>query len=146
MEKKLNIMETAIRSGIFQTFTRLLEGSPIERELRSDTVYTLFAPADIAFAYLPAETLKKLLLAENRGILGHLLGYHAVPGKIMSSQLRDLRSAKTAYGESLIISNKGELRIEGARLLQKDIEAGNGVIHAIDRLLLPATATSSASA
>jgi uncharacterized surface protein with fasciclin (FAS1) repeats len=146
MGKQLNIFDTASRSGIFQTFTRLLEGSRIERELRSETLYTLFAPADIAFAYLPAETLNKLLRAENHGVLGDLLGYHVVPGKIMSVQLRDFAKAKTAYGESLVITNAGELRIEGARLLQKDIEARNGVIHAIDRLLLPATAATSASA
>lgn len=146
MGEKLNIIDAAIRSGIFQTFTRLLEGSPLERELRSGTSYTLFAPADIAFAYLPAETLKQLLQAENHGTLGNLLGYHAVPGKIMSAELRDLTSARTAYGGSLIIKNSDELRVDGARLLQTDIEARNGVIHAIDRLLIPATTVTSVSA
>lgn len=146
MGESLNIIDTASRSGIFQTFTRLLEGSDLERELRSGTSYTLFAPADIAFAYIPAETLNHLLQAERNGVLGDVLSFHAVPEKIMMAELKDLASAKTLYGEDLIIKNAHELRIEGARLLQTDIEARNGVIHAIDRLLLPARAATSASA
>jgi uncharacterized surface protein with fasciclin (FAS1) repeats len=146
MGEVLNIIDTAIRSGIFQTFTRLLEGSALERELRSGNLYTLFAPADIAFAYIPAETLNQLLQAERNGILADVLSYHAVPEKILVSQLRDLSQTKTVYGEYLIVNNTHELRIAGARLLQTDIEARNGVIHAIDRLLLPAGAATSASA
>ena len=146
MAEALNIIDTAIRSGIFQTFTRLLEGSALERELRCGTSYTLFAPADIAFAYIPAKTLNQLLQAERNGVLADVLSYHAVPGKIMIAELEGLSSAKTIYGENLIVKNVPELRIAGARLLQMDIEARNGVIHAIDRLLLPATAATSASA
>lgn len=146
MGEALNIIDTAIRSGIFQTFTRLLEGSNLERELRSGTSYTLFAPADIAFAYLPSETLNQLIQAERNEILADVLGYHAVPEKILVSQLKNLLRAKTVYGDYLIVNNTYELRIAGARLLQTDIEARNGVIHAIDRLLLPASAASSASA
>ncbi len=146
MAEALNIIDTAIRSGIFQTFTRLLEGSDLERELRSGISYTLFAPADIAFAYIPAETLNQLLQAERNGVLADVLSYHAVPGKIMMAELKDLASAKTLYGEDLAIKNADELRIEGARLLQTDIKARNGVIHAIDRLLLPVKEATSASA
>jgi len=146
MGEVLNIIDTAIRSGIFQTFTRLLQGSALERELRSGNLYTLFAPADIAFAYIPAESLNQLLQAERNGILANVLSYHAVPEKILVSQLRDLSQTKSVYGEYLIVNNNPELRIAGARLLQTDIEARNGVIHAIDRLLLPARAATSASA
>jgi uncharacterized surface protein with fasciclin (FAS1) repeats len=146
MAEALNIIDTAIRSGIFQTFIRLLEGSPLERELRCGTSYTLFAPADIAFAYIPAETLNQLLQAERKGVLADVLSYHAVPGKIMMAELKGISSAKTIYGENLTVKTAPELRIEGARLFQTDIEARNGVIHAIDRLLLPATAATSASA
>ena len=146
MTEALNIIDKAIRSGIFQTFTRLLEASPLEQKLRSGTSYTLFAPADIAFAYIPAETLNQLLQAERKGVLADVLSYHAVAGRIMMAELKDLASVKTVYGEHLIVKNAPELRIEGARLLHTDIEARNGVIHAIDRLLLPATAATSASA
>jgi len=146
MAEALNIIDTAIRSGIFQTFTRLLEGSALERKLRCGTSYTLFAPSDIAFAYIPAETISQLLQADRSGILADVLSYHVVPEKIMASQLRDLLQAKTENGEFLIVDSTHELRIGGARLLQTDIEARNGVIHAIDRMLLPARASTSASA
>jgi len=122
-----------------------VEGSPLERRLKGATSYTLFAPADIAFALIPAQTLNQLLQAENQGILSHVLSHHAVSGKLRSFQLRCLSRAKTAYGEKLMISNADELRIDGARLLQTDIEARNGVIHAIDRLWPPAKAATSVS-
>ncbi len=141
----LNIIDTAIRSGTFQTFTRLLEGSAVERRLKGVTAYTLFAPADISFAYLPAETLNQLLHAESLGILADLLSYHVVPRKIMMADLQHLSKAKTVYGQDLTFNHVHGLRIEGARLLQTDIEARNGVIHAIDRLLLPARHATSAS-
>lgn len=137
MTETLSIIEVAMRSGVFRSFTRLLEGSPLEEELNGEASYTLFAPADIAFAYLSPETITQLLHAENQGILSDVLGYHAVPEKFLATQLKDLSRLKTTFGDDLIISNTGELRIDGARLLQTDILARNGVIHVIDRLLLP---------
>lgn len=146
MREAVNIIDTAIRSGIFQTFTRLLEGSSLERRLKGVTAYTLFAPVDTSFAYIPAETLNQMLQAKSRGILADLLSYHVIPGKVMMAELRHLSRAKTVYGDDFIISNVHELRIAGARLLQTDIEARNGVIHAIDRLLLPSRLATTALA
>lgn len=138
----LNIIDTALRAGVFQTFTRLLEGSVLERELRCNRPYTLFAPMDIAFAYLPSEVFGQLLEADRQGILGKILGYHAVPQKLTSHELKDLSSAKTVYGEQILITNLNGLRIGGAKLVEVDIEARNGIIHAIDRILLPAKTAS----
>src|SRR5688572_27598713 len=146
MEGPLPIIDTAIRIGIFQTFTRLLEGSSVERQLRSTSCFTLFAPADMAFAYIPAETLNRLLRAECQGTLSDVLAYHVAPGKFLATQLRDLPSLKTTSGEELVITNTRELRIAGARLLQTDIQARNGVIHGIDRLLLPVERAAATSA
>lgn len=140
----LNVIDTAIRSGIFQTFTRLLEGSPLEARLRSQELFTLFAPVDISFAYLPAETFDHLLRAENQGILSDMLGYHVVCGKIMSCELRGLCKTPTVYGLELTIDNTGELTVDGARLLHVDIVARNGVIHGVDRLLMPNKAAATA--
>ena len=133
----LNVIDTAIRSGIFQTFTRLLEGSPLEERLRSQESFTLFAPVDISFAYMSAETFDHLLSAENRGILSDVLGYHVVTGKIMSCELRGLCKTPTVYGVELSIGDTGELTVDGAKLLHADIVACNGVIHGVDRLLIP---------
>lgn len=141
----LNLIDTAIRSGTLQTFTRLLEGSRFEKMLRCEGPYTIFAPADIAFAYIEEETINRLLHAESNGVLPNTLSHHAVPGKILSKNLGAIARVKTLYGENLTICSRGELRIEGARLLHTDIEAQNGVIHTIDRLLLPAQISKSAS-
>ena len=137
MPGALNLIDTAIRLGTFQTFTRLLEGSHFERTLRSGGSYTVFAPADISFAYIGEETIRRLLCAEGLGILAEVLSYHAVPGKIMRAELEGLKRVKTLHGAELTLCNDRELRIEGARLLYTDIEAQNGVIHGIDRVLLP---------
>lgn len=143
---ELNIIDTAIRCGTFQTFTRLLEGSPLEQKLRSRDSFTLFAPVDIAFAYLTPEMFNYLLRAENQGVLSNVLGYHAVPSRLMSHQLRAGGKAETVYGAELLVDNATELRVSGARLLHLDILACNGVIHGIDRLLMPARTAASASA
>jgi uncharacterized surface protein with fasciclin (FAS1) repeats len=141
----LNVIDTAIRTGIFQTFTRLLEGSPLEARLRSQESFTLFAPVDISFAYLPPETFDRLLKAENQGILSDVLGYHVVPARVMSCQLKGLCKTPTVYGVELTIDNTIELRIDGAKLLHLDIVAHNGVVHGIDRLLMPVKASAVAS-
>ena len=143
--QKLNIIDTAVRTGTFQTFTRLMEGSPLEGRLRSQESFTLFAPVDISFAYLPPETFDRLLKAANQGILSDVLGYHVVPRKILSSELRDLRNAPTVYGVELTIDNAIELRVGGAKVLHVDIVAWNGVIHGIDQLLLPVKSAAAAS-
>jgi uncharacterized surface protein with fasciclin (FAS1) repeats len=143
--QKLNVIDTAIRSGIFQTFTRLLEGSPLEARLKSQEEFTLFAPVDVSFAYLPPETFDHLLRAENQGILSEVLGYHAVFGKIMSCELTGLCKTPTVYGVELTFNNTGELKVDGAKLLHADILACNGVIHGIDRLLMPIKSAAPAS-
>ena len=145
MSKGLTLLDTAIQNGIFQTFTKLLEGSRLEMELRRPKPYTLFAPADIAFAYLPAETLDSLIRAENAGMLEDLLGFHDVPGRFLLDRLKELSTIKTACGADLTISNVEEVRLGGARLLHVDIETQYGVIHAIDRLLIPVQRSYSAT-
>ena len=141
----LNVIDTAVRTGIFQTFTRLLEGSRLEQRLRGNESFTLFAPVDISFAYLPSETFDSLLMAENQGTLSDVLEYHVVPGKFMFRDLCTLCKTPTVCGVDLTFENTTELRVEGAKLLHVDILAWNGVIHAIDRLLIPTKSAAAAS-
>ncbi len=141
----LNVIDTAIRSGIFQTFTRLLEGSELEQRLRGQESFTLFAPIDISFAYLSPETFDGLLRAENQGILSHVLAYHVVPGKIMFRELTECCKMPTVCGMELTVDNAVELRVGEAKLLHMDMIASNGVIHGIDRLLMPIKAAAAAS-
>lgn len=88
----LNVIDTAIRSGIFQTFTRLLEGSPLEQRLRGQESFTLFAPVDISFAYLPTETFDLLLKAENTGILFDVPDLRAVFSQSTRRRVRERRA------------------------------------------------------
>lgn len=143
--QSLNVIDTAIRTGIFQTFMHLLEGSTLEQRLRSQECFTLFAPVDISFAYLSPETFDCLLRAENQGILTDVLGFHVVPGRVSSSELGGLRKTPTVYGVDLTIDNTIDLRVEGAKVLHLDIAACNGVIHGIDRLLMPLASAAAAS-
>ena len=142
---ELNILDTATRSGSFQTFIQLLRGSDLEKRLRGNGFYTLFAPVDVSFAYLPPATLNHLLRAENLGILSEILGYHAIEQKILSSELSKLSKAKTICGLEIAFTNHTGLRVDYARVLHSDIVARNGVIHGIDRLLMPSIMGASAS-
>ncbi len=136
--EKLNIVDSAIHCGVFQTFTKLLEGSSLEKELRGQKLFTLFAPVDIAFAYLSPDEFDYLLRAENQGALASVLGYHAVPMRIMSHELRTLGKATTLCGAELTIDAVDDIKVGGAKVLHVDLLAQNGVIHGIDRLLMPA--------
>jgi uncharacterized surface protein with fasciclin (FAS1) repeats len=102
MGEKLFILDTASRSGIFQTFTRLLEGSSLEKQLRSTTCFTLFAPADIAFVYVSPETLNQLVQADFDGTLADMLSYHVVPGEFPSAQLKGLSSRRIFKLETVL--------------------------------------------
>ena len=144
--QKLNVVDTAIRTGIFQTFTRLLEDSPLEQRLRGAESFTLFAPVDSSFTYLSPGMFADLLSAENEGELSNVLGYHVAPGKLMFRELRTLSKTPTVCGLELTINNTADLRLGGAKLLYVDILACNGVIHGIDRLLLPVASVAAASA
>jgi uncharacterized surface protein with fasciclin (FAS1) repeats len=98
----------------------------------------VFAPTDTAFAELPEGTIDSLLAEPGR--LAEVLTYHVVPGRVSAAEAIELSSAPTVSGTDLPIAVNGGLRVAGARVLDADIQASNGVIHVIDRVLLPAGA------
>ena len=96
------------------------------------------APGDAAgFAALPAGTVENLLKPENRDQLVAVLTYHVVPGKIMSGDLSDDMMATTVQGSAVMIDLDNGVTVEGANVVAADIEASNGVIHVIDKVVLP---------
>lgn len=133
----LNIMDVVIMRGKFTAFAHLVEGSLLEKSLRSEFSFTLFAPADSAFTSLPADTLKWLLEPQNEQRLAAILRYHVVRGRLGSKQLERMRTARTEQGQELKIDLRQTLLIDSARIIVKDIEATNGIIHGIDSLLMP---------
>ena len=106
--------------------------------MRSDGPFTVFAPTDEAFAKLPESALRTLLLPENETELVELLTAHVVPGRVLSSDVAALTAAKSLDGTDLDFRQEGgAIFVNGARIVATDIQASNGVVHAIDTVMLP---------
>jgi len=132
------IVETAVEAEGFNTLVAAVKAAGLVEVLSSDGPFTVFAPTDKAFAALPKGTLETLLKPENKGKLVSILKYHVVPGKVMAEQVVGLDSAKTAQGSEVSISVKeGSVMIDKAKVVKADIECSNGVIHVINKVILP---------
>jgi uncharacterized surface protein with fasciclin (FAS1) repeats len=131
-----NIVDTAIAAGNFKTLVTALETAGLADTLKGDEPFTVFAPTDAAFAKIPKDQLNALMA--NKTQLTALLTYHVVPGKVMSTDLKNGMMIKTVPGENLIISlANGGVMVNDAKVVQTDIVSTNGVIHAIDTVLIP---------
>ena len=98
----------------------------------------MFAPTDEAFAKLPAGTVENLLKPENKAQLAAILTYHVVPGAVKAEQVTKLDEAKTVNGAMVKIStDQGKVMINDANVVKADIPASNGIIHVIDKVILP---------
>ena len=130
-----DIVDTAVAAGQFKTLATALEAAGLVETLKGPGPFTVFAPTDEAFAKLPAGTLEALLKDKQR--LTEVLTYHVVAGQVMASDVVKMAAAKTVQGGSLTIHAGGGVTVDGARVVKADIQAGNGVIHVIDAVLLP---------
>ena len=136
-----DIVDIASGSEDFSTLVAAVSAAGLVETLQSDGPFTVFAPTNDAFAALPAGTLEALLKPENRDRLQAILTFHVVAGKVKSTDLLAAGQAETVNGKSLPIG----LRVGGANVIKADIQASNGVIHVIDRVLLPADLTTQMS-
>ena len=139
MEKRLNIVDTAI-AGNFSKLAALLGAAGLIQALKREGPFTVLAPTDDAFATVPPQTFRELLLPENREKLKAILAYHVVPGRVTAHDLANLNSATTLQGQTVNISKQDGLKINDAKVIAPDVEATNGMIHVIDTVLMPATA------
>ena len=135
-----NIVETAIEAGSFRTLVKAVQAAGLVDTLSSEGPLTVFAPTDDAFAKLPAGTVEGLLKDKEK--LTSILTYHVVPGKVMSSDVVKLKSAKTVQGQEIKIDAAKwhlhrNVKVSGANVVKADIECANGVIHVIDKVILP---------
>ncbi len=133
-----DIVDTAREAGSFTTLLAAVEAAGLEPTLRSDGPFTVFAPTDEAFAQLPKGTLESLLADPAK--LTDVLTYHVVPGAVTAAEAAQLTSAPTVQGSGLPLSVDGGIHAGDAKVVSADIEASNGLIHVIDRVLLPAAA------
>jgi len=135
---KKDIVDTAVSAGNFQTLAAALKAAGLVETLKGKGPFTVFAPTDEAFAKLPEGTVETLLKPENKDKLTAVLTYHVVPGKVMAKDVVNLSSAKTVQGSEVKIAvNDGKVKVDNATVVATDIEAGNGVIHVIDSVILP---------
>jgi uncharacterized surface protein with fasciclin (FAS1) repeats len=133
-----NIVEIAVANSNFETLVAAVTAAGLAETLQGDGPFTVFAPTDDAFAALPAGTLESLLKPENKDQLVAILTYHVIPGAVMAKDVVGLNEASTVQGTSITVTtNDSGVMVDGARVVTTDIEASNGVIHVIDKVLLP---------
>ncbi len=136
-DMKKDIVDTAVDAGSFETLVAAVQAAGLVETLKGDGPFTVFAPTDEAFAALPEGTVESLLLPENKDQLTAILTYHVVPGKVMSTDLTDDMSAATVNGAEVMIDLDNGVMVEEATVVSADIETSNGVIHVIDKVILP---------
>jgi len=130
-----NIVETAVTAGTFNTLVAAVQAAGLATTLSDDGPFTVFAPTDDAFAALPAGTVDALL--NDIPALTEILLYHVVSGDVRAADVVNLNSATTLQGGSVTIDASMGVKINDANVLLTDVLATNGVIHVIDKVLLP---------
>ena len=136
VKAKANIVQTAVAAGQFNTLVALVKKAGLAGALSGKGPYTVFAPTDAAFAKVPKSTLAAL--GKDKEKLKAVLLYHVVKGKVTSSQVVKLKSATTLQGDAVAIKVKGgKVYVGGAQVVTADVAASNGVIHVINKVLIP---------
>jgi uncharacterized surface protein with fasciclin (FAS1) repeats len=133
-----NLVALAAANGSFKTLTAALKAADLTATLEGAGPFTVFAPTDQAFAALPQEALQELLKPENKALLVKILTYHVVPGKVASTDLKS-GAVKSVEGGSINVKvdSATGVSVNEAKVVQPDIQASNGVIHVIDKVILP---------
>ncbi|SHF63542.1 MULTISPECIES: fasciclin domain-containing protein [Litoreibacter] len=134
-----DIVDTAVAAGSFGTLVAAVQAAGLVDTLKGEGPFTVFAPTDEAFAALPEGTVETLLKPENKDQLTAILTYHVVAGKVMSGDLSDGMTAATVQGGEVTIKTEGGVMVNDANVTAADIEASNGVIHVIDKVIMPAS-------
>ncbi|WP_427160820.1 fasciclin domain-containing protein [Aliinostoc sp. HNIBRCY26] len=129
----------AANQGQFQTLLKAVKAAGLSDQLTTPGPYTVFAPTDAAFAQLPKTTLDNLLQSANKQQLVKLLAYHVIPGRFTSQQLQS-GQLKTLEGKPVNIKvdpSNQTITVNDAKVTQADIPASNGIVHVVDKVILP---------
>jgi uncharacterized surface protein with fasciclin (FAS1) repeats len=133
---KKDIVETAVAAGKFDTLTTLLKQAGLVKALKGEARHTVFAPTDKAFSKVPKATLDAL--AKDKAKLRAVLLYHVANGKLPAAKVVKRHSIRTLNGQRVHVRVRdGKVFVGGARVVTPDIAASNGVIHVINRVLIP---------
>lgn len=130
-----DIVDTAVGAGQFKTLVTAVKAAGLVDTLKGPGPFTVFAPTDAAFAKLPAGTVEALL--KDTAKLKSILTYHVVAGKVMAKDVKT-GEAKTVQGQTVALkADGGKVSVNGANVVMADVAATNGVIHAIDTVIMP---------
>ena len=130
-----SVADTAARTPQLSTLSKLLNDAGLADTLRGTGPFTVFAPSDEAFKAVPAATLTEL--AANKELLRSVLTYHVVPGKLTAAEVKG-GNLKTVQGANVALGRAGTfVTVEDAVVTQADVGATNGVVHIIDKVLMP---------
>jgi uncharacterized surface protein with fasciclin (FAS1) repeats len=132
-----NIVELAVETESLSTLVTAVKAAGLVETLSGEGPFTVFAPTNEAFADLPEGTLATLLKPENKDQLVSVLTYHVVAASVMSTDLSDGQTAETVQGEEVTVDLSDGAMINGAKVTAADIKASNGVVHVIDKVILP---------
>jgi uncharacterized surface protein with fasciclin (FAS1) repeats len=129
------LIEVARNAGKFQTLIQVLQITGLTASLEGEGPFTVFAPTDAAFAKLSKDVLSKLLADQDK--LSKMLSYHVAAGRYTASDVEGTSRITTLEGGDLTIDASDGVKVDEARVVQSDIFADNGIIHAIDQVILP---------
>lgn len=130
-----NIVNDLVAAGSFKTLVKAVKAAGLADTLSEEGPFTLFAPSDEAFAKLPKGTVENLLKDPEK--LKSILTYHVVPGKVTAAEVKNLRTARTIQGQNISIDTTRGVRVNDANVVRTDMLCDNGVIHTIDRVIMP---------
>ena len=137
-DTKHDIVDTAVAAGSFTTLVAAVGAAGLVDTLKGEGPFTVFAPSDNAFAALPAGTVDDLVKPENKAKLTEILLLHVLPGTGMAADVSGkVLDPATAGGATVHVDGTDGVTVNGAKVVTADIACTNGVIHVIDKVLLP---------
>ena len=134
------VVDIAAADGRFGTLVAAIKAAGLAEALAADGPFTVFAPTDDAFKALPEGTVDSLLKPENKDQLIRILTHHVVSGQVTAEDAAGLNEAATMAGTTIAIdANEGGVMIGGAKVVDADVKGTNGIIHVVDKVILPAS-------
>jgi uncharacterized surface protein with fasciclin (FAS1) repeats len=129
-----DIVDVAVKAGSFKTLVAAVQAAGLVDTLKGPGPFTVFAPTDEAFAKIPKAQLDALL--KDKAALSKILTYHVVSGKVMAKDVK-AGKVKSVQGAEITVKTEGGVMVDSAKVIATDVAASNGVIHAIDTVIMP---------
>ena len=146
MSETHNLIDTLDSDGKFSTFVRVLKSSKADQLITGAGPFTVFAPTNDAFGKVPDAQMDKWLNQPDQADLAKVLSYHVLPAKVFATKLGSEGPATTLNGQEVVFDTTNGLKVNISGVQARNIEATNGIIHALDTVLTPAAKQMAATA